>query len=165
MDNPNNNYTNFNGYQTPPTTDPNAVPQQQVPQQPQQSPYQQTPYMYGANQQIPYNPYQVPVQQESKHKSIVLGILSIIIPIISCTYLSPIGLILAIIGVIRNKKSVVSWIGLVISLLALAFLAFVIYLILNPDEYRAFLEMSGQYSQEEIDALVSQLPGFIAFIR
>ena len=169
MDNQNNNYTNFNGYQPTPTPDPNAVPQQPV-QQPiqqpvQQQPIQQTPYMYGANQQLPYNPYQVPVQQESKHKSIVLGILSIVIPIISCTYLSPIGLILAIIGVIRNKKSAVSWVGLVISLLCCAFLAFVIYLIVNPDEYRAFLEMSGQYSDAEIDEMIRQITGFIVSMR
>jgi hypothetical protein len=158
MDNQNNNsYTNFNAYPASGTPDPNTVPQQPV-----QQPVQQQPYAYGSNQQIPYNPYQVPVQQESKHKSLVLGILSIVIPIISCTYLSPIGLILAIIGVIRNKKSAVSWVGLVISLLCVAFLAFVIYLIVNPDEYRAFLEMSGAYSDEQIDELMRQITGFIA---
>ena len=139
MDNQNNNYTNFNGYQPAGTPDPNAVPQQPVQQPFQQQPYQQVP-MYGTNQQIPYNPYQVPVQQESKHKSIVLGILSIVIPIISYTYLSPIGLILAIIGVIRNKKSAVSWVGLVISLLCCAFLALVIFILYLgdnvPDEIR-----------------------------
>jgi len=159
MDNQNNQqngYTNFNGYQPAPET--NNVPGAQ---QPIQQPYQQ-PVQYGANQQIPYNPYQVPVQQENKHKSIVLGILSIIIPLISCTYLSPIGLILGLIGVIRNKKSVVSWIGLVISIICSAFLCFVIYLILNPDQYRAFLESSGVYTDAQIDALVGQLTGFIA---
>ena len=144
MDNQNNQnnqngYTNFNGYQEQP------APVQQ-PVQPAQS---------------PYNPYQVPVQQESKHKSLVLGILSIIIPIISCSYFSPIGLILGLIGVIRNKKSAVSWVGLVISILLTMFLAFVIYLIVNPDKYRAFLESSGVYSQEQIDELVGQIGGFI----
>jgi len=82
--------------------------------------------------------------------------------LISCTYLSPIGLILGLIGVIRNKKSVVSWVGLVISIICSAFLCFVIYLILNPDQYRAFLESSGVYTDAQIDALVGQLTGFIA---
>ena len=156
MDNQNNQngYTNFNGYQEQP-----APVQQPVP--PTQSPYAQPVQQpYGA-QQVPYNPYQVPVQQESKHKSLVLGILSIIIPIISCSYFSPIGLILGLIGVIRNKKSAVSWVGLIISILLTMFLAFVIYLIVNPDKYRAFLESSGVYSQEQIDELVGQIGGFI----
>ena len=150
MDNQNNQngYTNFNGYQPAPT------PTQQ-PQQPQyQQPVYQNPVQAYPNQQVPYNPYQVPVQQEPKHKSIVLGILAIVLPIISCTYLSPVGLIFGLIGVIRNKKSVVSWIGLVISILLFALLCFAIYLVLNPDEYRAFLEMSGVYSEEQIDQLL-----------
>ncbi len=152
MDNQNNQngYTNFNGYQPSPNPT-----QQPVQKQPVQQPYQQ-PY-----QQIPYNPYQVPLQQETKHKSIVLGILAIVLPIISCSYLSPVGLILALIGVIRNKKSAVSWVGLAISVIMFAFLCFVIYLALNPDRYRAFLEMSGAYSDEQIDQLMKNLYGLI----
>ena len=156
MDNQNNQngYTNFNGYQTTPT------PEQQPMQQPMQQPYQQ-PIMQQPMQQVPYNPYQVTVQQESKHKSLVLGILSIVIPIISCTYLSPIGLILGLIGVIRNKKSAVSWVGLVISILLTIFLAFVIYLLINPDRYRDFLASSGVYSDEQINELMKQIYGLI----
>ena len=106
MDNQNNQqqngYTNFNGYQPTATPDPNAAPQQPFNAMPNQQPT----YQY---QQTPYNPYQVPVQQQSNHKSLVLGILAIVLPIISCTYLSPVGLILGLIGVIRNKKSAVSF--------------------------------------------------------
>ena len=78
MDNQNNQngYTNFNGYQPSPNPTQQPIQQQPVQQQPVQQPYQQ-PY-----QQIPYNPYQVPLQQETKHKSIVLGILAIVLPII-----------------------------------------------------------------------------------
>ena len=139
MDNQNNQneYTNFNGYQAPPT--------------PQQQPVQQ----------VPYNPYQATVQTEKKHKSLVLGILSIVIPIISCTYLSPIGLILGLIGVIRNKKSVVSWIGLAISLLACAYLGLVIYFLVDPDRCRTLLQSSGMYSDAQIDEMLRTLYGFI----
>ena len=159
MDNQNNNYTNFNGYQPAGTPDPNAVPQQPV-----QQPVQQPP-MYGSNQQIPYNPYQVPVQQESKHKSIVLGILSIVIPIISCTYLSPIGLILAIMGVRCNQESAVCGGGRVISLPFCASLAVVIYILslgyTNPDQLRTLLESSGAYTDEQIEELMGQFTAFI----
>ena len=157
MDNQNNQngYTNFNGYQPSPNPTQQPIQQQPVQQQPVQQPYQQ-PY-----QQIPYNPYQVPLQQETKHKSIVLGILAIVLPIISCSYLSPVGLILALIGVIRNKKSADSWVGLAISVIMFAFLCFVIYLALNPDRYRSFLEMSGAYSDEQIDQLMKNLYGLI----
>ena len=161
MDNQNNQqngYTNFNGYQAPqpPVQQPTPVPNPTV----QQNPYQQ-PVNY---QQVPYNPYQVPVQQEKKHKSIVLGILAIVLPIISCSYLSPVGLILGLVGVIRNKKSVVSWIGLAISILLAIFLCFVIYLAVDPDRYRAFLESSGVYTDEQIDATLRQIYGFIVSI-
>ena len=156
MDNQNNQngYTNFNGYQAPqpPVQQPTAVPDPNA----QQIPYQPVGY-----QQVPYNPYQVPVQQGNKNKSLVLGILSIIIPIISCSYLSPIGLILGLIGVIRNKKSAVSWVGLVISLLLCIFLGFVIYLVVNPDTYRAFLQQSGAYTDAQIDEMLGQIYGFI----
>lgn len=182
QNNPQNGYTNFNNYQPAAATDPeattvldasaqqpqqipyqNVTPQQMPYQAPQQMPYQnvssqQMPYA----QQMPYNPYATQIQPEKKHKSLVLGILAIVIPIISCSYLSPVGLILALIGVIRNKKSAVSWVGLVISILLCAFLGLVLYFIFNPDEYRAFLEMSGAYTQEEIDAMVRQITGFIA---
>ena len=153
MDNQNNQngYTNFNGYQPTPTPAQN----QQQPVNPMPT---QQPNMY---QQIPYNPYQVPVQQGNKHKSLVLGILAIALPIISCSYLSPIGLILGLIGVIRNKKSAVSWVGLVISLLFVALLCLVIYLAVNPDRYRSFLEMSGAYSEEQIDEMMRSIYGFI----
>jgi len=159
MDNQNNQqqngYTNFNGYQPTATPDPNAAPQQQ----PFNAvPNQQPNYQY---QQMPYNPYQVPVQQQSNHKSLVLGILAIVLPIISCTYLSPVGFILGLIGVIRNKKSAVSWVGLVISILLFMFLCFAIYLALHPDNYKSLLQMSGQYSDAEIDELLGQLYGFI----
>ena len=150
MDNQNNQneYTNFNGYQAPPT------PQQQPVQQPVQP-------QYAPVQQVPYNPYQATVQTEKKHKSLVLGILSIVIPIISCTYLSPIGLILGLIGVIRNKKSVVSWIGLAISLLACAYLGLVIYFLVDPDRCRTLLQSSGMYSDAQIDEMLRTLYGFI----
>ena len=147
MDNQ-NNYTNFNGYQPAPTPD----------QQPVQQPIQQPVSPY---QQVPYNPYQTTVQQESKHKSMVLGILAIVIPIISCTYLSPIGFILGLIGVIRNKKSVVSWIGLVISLLACFYLAAVIYFLVDPDRCRSLLQSSGMYSDAQIDEMLRTLYGLI----
>ena len=160
MDNQNNQngYTNFNGYQAPqaPVQQPNAVPNP--------TPIQQNPYQPVNYQQTAYNPYQVPVQQPNKHKSLVLGILAIVIPIISCSYLSPIGLILGLIGVIRNKKSAVSWVGLVISILLVAFLCFVIYLAIDPDRYRAFLESSGVYSDEQIDATLRQIYGFIVSV-
>ena len=160
MDNQNNQneYTNFNGYQAAPTPEQQPVVNPVQPVQQQHNPYQQP---YAPVQQTQYNPYQQPLQTEKKHKSLVLGIFAIILPIISCTYLSPIGLILGLIGVIRNKKSAVSWVGLVISLLACLYLGVVIYFISDPDRCRTLLESSGMYTDEQINELLGPLYGFI----
>ena len=160
MDNQNNQneYTNFNGYQAAPTPEQQPVVNPVQPVQQQYNPYQQP---YAPVQQTQYNPYQQPLQTEKKHKSLVLGIFAIILPSISCTYLSPIGLILGLIGVIRNKKSAVSWVGLVISLLACLYLGVVIYFISDPDRCRTLLESSGMYTDEQINELLGPLYGFI----
>ena len=152
MDNQNNQngYTNFNGYQE--SQQPEAAPV---------TPAEQPTIQPNVYQQTPYNPYQTTVQQETKHKSLVLGILSIVLPIISCTYLSPVGIILGLIGVIRNKKSAVSWVGLVISVLLLIYLAFSLYLYFNPDVTRSILESSGM-NQGEVDDFMNSFFAYIS---
>ena len=160
MDNNQNNntennqsgYTNFNNYQQPAG---NQSEEQQPQGAPLQNPYQQTqqpnqiPY-----QQSPYQPY-APVQTEEKNKSMVLGIIAIVLDCLSCCcsfFTSFIGAILGLVGVIRNKKSVVSWIGLILGVvITIGWVCYMIYILSNPELMRSILEESGLYSDEFIN--------------
>ena len=171
MDNQNNQqngYTNFNNYQptTPPPTPDGTQPTQQ-PGYPQQTPYQQ-PMQQGYQPQsyqqagYPQYPYQVPVQN-TENKGTVLGIISIVLCCLSCcfAYLASVpAAILGLIGVIRNKKSVVSWIGLVLGvLLSIAWIAAAVYIMSNPDQTRELL--TEAYGEDFANQMLESLYGFI----
>ena len=154
--NQNNGYTNFNNYQPTPGNQQQPAPQpNQVPptQQPPQMPYQQYPY-------------QAAPVQEKNNKGLVLGIISIVLSAIGCcgcAFFTTIpGAICGLIGVIRNKKSVVSWIGLVLGVLfSIAWVAYFVYVFSNPDLLREILEQSGTYDQETIEMLLDTLYGIL----
>lgn len=147
MDNQNNQngYTNFNNYQ--PTPDQNA----QQPVNPQGQPVQM--------------PYQTAVQPEQKNKSMVLGIISIVLSVISvcgCIFFTSVpGAILGIIGVVRNKKSVVSWIGMILGIVAsVCWIAYMVYMFTHPDVMRQLFETA--YGKDTADQLMQSLQ-FILF--
>ncbi len=171
MDNQNNQqngYTNFNNYQptTPPPSPDGTQPTQsaQQPGYPQQTPYQQTPYQQPGYQPqgYPQYPYQVPVQ-DNQNKGTVLGIISIVLCCLSCccAYLASVpAAILGLIGVIRNKKSVVSWIGLVLGvLLSIAWIAAAAYIMSNPDQMRELL--TEAYGEDFANQMLESLYGFV----
>lgn len=147
-----NGYTNFNNYQ--PQTPPQGtapVPPQGVPPVPPQRQY------------APQYGYQ-PVPQENKNKSLVLGIISIVLSAIGCcgcAFFSTIpSAILGLIGVIRNKKSVVSWIGLVLGVLfSIVWIAYFVYAFSNPEVLREIL--SNAYDEDTVQMLMDSIYGFI----
>lgn len=150
--NQNNGYTNFNNYQPTPENQQQSAPQPN--QVPPQMPYQQ-----------PY-PYQTAPVQEKNNKGLVLGIISIVLSAIGCFgcafFTTVPAAILGLIGVIRNKKSVVSWIGLVLGVLAsIAWIAYFVYVFSNPDMLREVYEQSGIYSEEQIEMMMDALYGIL----
>lgn len=146
--NPQNGYTNFNNYQPQPNQDGQQQPPVYPQGQPMQMPYQ------------PQMPYQAAVQPEQKNKSLALGIISIVLSAISvcgCSFFTSVpGAILGIIGVVRNKKSVVSWIGLVLGVVAsICWIAYMVYMFSNPDQMRSLLEQA--YGEDTADQLMQSL--------
>lgn len=95
-------YTNFNNYQ------PNAGQNAQPPMPPQ------------PGQQIPYQAQPIAAQKDN---STTMGVLSIVFSALSlfiCPYIfGAVGVVLGIVGVSKKKNSVVSWIGLVLGIVAL----------------------------------------------
>ncbi len=172
MDNNQNNqqdeYTNFNNYQQPsqpqndPTPNNGTVPTYTVPPQQGTTPPQQQ-YIYQG----------MPVEQQPKHKgtSMALGIISIVLCVLGiccgCATIFGIamivvGLILGIVGVVLNKKSAVSWVGLVMSAIFLILGALIYAVIMsNPEAVREILEESGIYSDQMIEEYMDALYGFI----
>lgn len=147
-----NGYTNFNNYQQPtPPQDNSAVP-------PQTNPYQQTPYA------APQFAYQTAPQQKS---STGFGVASIILGCIGCCCapFSIVGAILGIVGIVRNKKSVACWIGLVLCVIAtivsIAYWGYIFNTMQDPDAVRQIYEDSGLYTEEQIEAMMDSLYGII----
>lgn len=120
-----NGYTDFNNYQ--PANGQNAQPP--VPPQPGQQPI---PPQAG---QMPYQAQPV-VQQ--KDNSTTMGVLSIVFSAVSlfvCPYiLGAAGVVLGIVGISKKKNSVVSWIGLILGIIALIInIAWTIYSAAHPE--------------------------------
>ena len=105
-------------------------------------------------------PYQYNAVGEQKNKSKALGIISIILSVISvcgCSFFSAVpGAILGLIGVIRNKKSVVSWVGLGLGVIAsVCWIAYMVYMFTHPDTMRQLLESA--YGEDFTDQLMQGL--------
>lgn len=165
QNNQQNGYTNFNNYQPNPAQTPQPQTYQAPPAGYQTPPtgYQQQGYQQQGYQQYPY---QVPVQ-ENANKGLALGIISIVLTALSCCCLyftSVPAAILGLIGVIRNKKSIPSWIGLILAVLAtIAWIGFTIYYIQlvqnDPDQLRQIL--TDAYGEDMANQLLQQMQGFI----
>ncbi len=147
-----NGYTNFNNYQ------PSTPPQDNAPVPPQGNPQ--------------FNPYQQPAYavspQQPQKSGTGFGIAAIVLGCIGCCCFpfGIIGAILGIVGVVRDKKSVVSWIGIVlcvIATIASAIYWFSIFHLIatDPDAVRQIYEDSGIYTEEQIEAMMDSLYGFI----
>ncbi len=146
QNNAQNGYTNFNNYQ--PQTPPQGTP---VPPQ--------TAY-------APQYPYQTaPVQQQKSGTGFGIG--GIVLGCIGCCCFpfGIVGIILSIIGVVRDKKSVVSWIGLVLSVIAtilsIIYWGSIISIMQDPEATRQIYEESGLYTEEQIEAMMESLYGFV----
>lgn len=147
-----NGYTNFNNYQ------PSEAPQ--TPGTPSQQPNSYQPPAQGTPQpnpyQQPYQPYPYQAVQPNKNRSLVLGIISIVLDCLSyCfAYFAFAGAIVGLVGVIRNKKSVVSWIGFILGvLISIGVIVLLVYAFTHPEFLRAMFEQAG-YDQELIDEMM-----------
>lgn len=161
MDNNQNNgqngYTNFNNYQpTDPNQNANPSPDQNIPpQQPAQG--YQAPQGNPYQQQNQYQQYPYQAVQPQENRGLALGIISIVLDCLTCcfAYTAFAGAILGLVGVIRNKKSVVSWIGLILgALLSIAVIIYLVYAFTHPEFLRSILEQSGLYDQETLDEMM-----------
>jgi hypothetical protein len=157
-----NGYTNFNNYQPPVNNTPSDNADTSVNNQSQQPPQYgyQPPQGNPYQQQIPYQPYPYqpnPNQQKQDH-SLVLGLVSIGVDLLCgccCGFLTFIGAIVGLIGVINNKKSVPSWIGLILGvLMTIGYVIYFVYAFTHPEFLRSLFEQSGLYDQETINEMM-----------
>lgn len=142
-----NGYTNFNNYKpkTHKNNNSSATSQTQGNSTQQQNTYQSPTYAYQAPSQ------NTPYQQKSDNSNL-FGIISIILDLplfiicCGCGLLPLTGSIVGLLGVIKDKKSVASWFGLIIGIiLTLCYMAYLVYVATHPDFLSSIIEQIENY--------------------